>query len=55
MENSVIRHFQSIISAILTVPRSALICICSMEELIMGTMLFVTKYGMTKAGQRLRV
>ena len=25
-----------------------IICICSMEELLMGTMLFVTKYGMTK-------
>ena len=25
-----------------------MICICSMEELLMGTMLFVTKYGMTK-------
>ena len=25
-----------------------MICICSMEDLLMGTMLFVTKYGMTK-------
>lgn len=28
--------------------KERMICICSMEELLMGTMLFVTKYGMTK-------